>query len=71
MSNQTITQPGYDFSITDNQAMVTEMVRDFAEKHIRPHVMECDESQIFPIETFKQLGELGLMGVLVPEQYGG
>lgn len=47
------------------------MVRDFAEKHIRPHVMEWDESQTFPIDTFKQLGELGLMGVLVPEEYGG
>lgn len=47
------------------------MVRDFAEKHIRPHVMEWDEAQTFPVETFKKLGELGLMGVLVPEEYGG
>lgn len=47
------------------------MVRDFAEKHIRPHVMEWDEAQHFPVEVFKKLGELGLMGVLVPETYGG
>lgn len=60
-----------DFSITDNQKMIIEMVRDFAEKHIRPHVMEWDESQTFPVELFKKLGELGLMGVLVPQEYGG
>lgn len=64
-------QAGINFSDSDNQQMVTAMVRDFAEKHIRPHVMEWDEKQIFPVETFKKLGELGLMGVLVPEEYGG
>lgn len=62
---------GINFSESDNQQMVTTMVRDFAEKHIRPHVMDWDEKQVFPIETFKKLGELGLMGVLVPEEYGG
>lgn len=46
-------------------------VRDFAEKHIRPHVMEWDESQTFPLHVFKELGQLGLMGVLVPQEYGG
>jgi len=51
--------------------LITSMVRDFAEKHIRPHVMEWDENQIFPVDTFKKLGDLGLMGVLVPEEYGG
>lgn len=71
MSTQTVTEPGFDFSPTENQMMVTRMVRDFAEKHIRPHVMEWDETQTFPVDTFKQLGELGLMGVLVPEEYGG
>ncbi|WP_371135126.1 acyl-CoA dehydrogenase [Daejeonella sp.] len=60
-----------NFSISENQQMVIAMVRDFAEKHIRPHVMEWDEAQTFPVETFKKLGELGLMGVLVPEEYGG
>jgi len=62
---------GYDFSQSENQQMVGQMARDFAEKHIRPHVMEWDEAQYFPIEVFKQLGELGMMGVVVPEEYGG
>lgn len=60
-----------NFSLSENQQMIITMVRDFAEKHIRPHVMEWDEAQTFPVETFKKLGELGLMGVLVPEEYGG
>ena len=62
---------GYDFSVSENQQMVIQTVRDFADKHIRPHVMEWDEAQIFPVDTFKKLGELGLMGVLVPGEYGG
>lgn len=66
--NQTM---GYNFSVSENQMMVRSMVKDFAEKHIREHVMEWDEAQTFPIEVFKKLGELGLMGVLVPENYGG
>ncbi|SEO45261.1 acyl-CoA dehydrogenase [Mucilaginibacter sp. OK283] len=62
---------GFDFSTSENQRMVGQMAKDFAERHIKPHVMEWDEAQHFPIELFKQLGELGMMGVLVPEQYGG
>jgi len=62
---------GVNFNQSENQQMIINMVRDFAEKNIRPHVMEWDEAQTFPVETFKQLGELGLMGVLVPEEYGG
>jgi len=62
---------GMNFSLSENQQMITTMVRDFAEKHIRPYVMEWDEAQTFPVETFKKLGELGLMGVLVPEEYSG
>jgi len=62
---------GYDFSTSDNQKMIGQMARDFAEKHIRPHVMEWDEAQHFPVELFKKLGELGMMSVFVPEQYGG
>lgn len=64
-------QGGINFYLSENQQMVIDMVRNFAEKHIRPHVMEWDEEQTFPVETFKKLGELGLMGVLVPEEYGG
>jgi len=55
----------------DNQVMIKQMVRDFAEKEIRPHIMEWDEAQIFPVDVFKKLGNLGLMGVLVPTEYGG
>jgi len=60
-----------DFKPTENQEMIAQTVRDFAEKNIRPYLMDWDESQTFPIEVFKKLGELGLMGVLVPEEYGG
>jgi alkylation response protein AidB-like acyl-CoA dehydrogenase len=62
---------GLNFEVTENQKMIAQTVRDFAEKHIRPQLMEWDESQTFPVEVFKKLGELGLMGVLVPEEYGG
>jgi alkylation response protein AidB-like acyl-CoA dehydrogenase len=62
---------GYNFSISENQEMIRKMVKDFAEKNIRANVMEWDEAQHFPVEIFKKLGELGLMGVLVPEIYGG
>lgn len=62
---------GINFSESESQQAISSMVRDFAEKHIRPHVMAWDEEQIFPIDTFKKLGELGLMGVLVPQQYNG
>lgn len=55
----------------ENQKMIQQMVRDFAEKEIRPKMMEWDESQYFPVELFKKLGNQGLMGVLVPEEYGG
>lgn len=60
-----------DFELNENQRMIIQMVRDFAEKEIRPHVMEWDEKQEFPVPLFRKMGELGLMGVLVPEQYGG
>ena len=60
-----------DFNCTENQEMIAQMARDFAEKHIRPDLMKWDESQEFPVHIFKQLGELGMMGVLVPTEYGG
>ena len=50
---------------------VAQTAREFANKFIKPHIMEWDESQEFPLQIFKQLGELGMMGVLVPEKYGG
>lgn len=60
-----------DFRPTESQQLIAQTIRDFAEKHIRPDMMDWDESQRFPIEVFKKLGELGLMGVLVPEKYNG
>lgn len=60
-----------DFSQSESQKMIADMCRDFAEKNIRPKMMEWDESQEFPVPLFKQMGQLGLMGILVPEEYGG
>lgn len=60
-----------NFDISENQSMIEQMVKDFAEKEIRPNVMKWDESQEFPVELFRKAGELGLMGVLVPEEFGG
>ncbi len=60
-----------DFNQTETQVQIAEMVRDFANKHIRPNLMEWDESQTFPVELFRKMGALGLMGVLVPTEYGG
>ena len=61
--------------LSDERQELLEMVRqsakDFAEKNIRPNVMEWDESQHFPVPLFKEMGALGFMGVLVPEEYGG
>ncbi len=55
----------------ENLQMIKESARDFAEAYIRPHIMEWDEAQVFPIDVFHKLGEHGFMGVLVPEEYGG
>lgn len=69
MTSETATK--LDFGMNETQKMVADMARDFAEQHIRPNIMKWDESQEFPLEVFKKMGELGLMGVLVPEEYGG
>jgi hypothetical protein len=57
--------------LTENQIIIRDTIRDFAEKNIRPVVMKYDEAQKFPMEIMKQLGELGFLGILVPEEYGG
>ncbi len=57
--------------MSGNLQLVRESAKDFSEKYIRPHVMEWDESQTFPVELFRQMGEFGFMGILVPETYGG
>jgi alkylation response protein AidB-like acyl-CoA dehydrogenase len=64
-------ETGIAFEQTENQTMIAQMVRDFGKKEITPKMMEWDETQEFPVPLFKKLGELGLMGVLVPEEYGG
>jgi alkylation response protein AidB-like acyl-CoA dehydrogenase len=60
-----------NFNYTENQKMVADMAAKFAEQHIKPKMMDWDESQEFPREVFTKMGELGLMGVLVPQEYGG
>src|SRR4051812_15816583 len=60
-----------NFEISELTQQVAQTARDFALQYIKPHVMEWDETQQFPVGVFKKLGELGLMGVLVPEEYGG
>lgn len=60
-----------DFELNENQQMIAEMIRTFGEKEITPHRNQWDDDQTFPIEIFKKFGELGLMGVLVPQSYGG
>ena len=60
-----------DFQTTELTHQVAQTARDFALQYIKPHVMEWDEAQEFPLHIFKELGKLGIMGVLVPEEYGG
>jgi len=60
-----------NFELTDEQKMVRETIRDFSESEIKPGVMERDEKAEFPTEIIKKLGELGFLGMQVPEQYGG
>lgn len=57
--------------VQENKVMIIEMIKSFGEKEIKPNIMTWDEGQIFPVELFKKLGALGLMGVLVPQEYGG
>lgn len=60
-----------NFELNENQQMIADMIRNFGDKEIRPRLMEWDESQELPIDVLKKLGDLGLMGVLVPTEYGG
>jgi alkylation response protein AidB-like acyl-CoA dehydrogenase len=60
-----------NFEQTENQKMIADMIRDFAAKEIQPQLMEWDESQHFPLDLFHKMGEHGLMGILVPTEYGG
>ena len=60
-----------NFKKNENQDMIAQMVRDFAEKNIRPNVVEWDKNEHFPVDVMKQMGELGLLGIFIPEEYGG
>ena len=60
-----------NFELTDDQKMIKDSVADFAQKNILPNRMIWDEDQIFPRELFSEMGKIGLMGMLVPEEYGG
>ncbi len=71
MSEMIENLPEVNFEETESQKMIAEMVREFGARKIKPQMMEWDESQEFPEEIFHQLGDLGLMGVLVPQEYGG
>ena len=66
-----VVAPGMAFELSEDQQAVREMVRDFAESEIRPIASAIDESHDFPAETVRKMGELGLMGMFVPEAYGG
>ena len=59
------------FDLNENQEMIAQMISDFGDKEIKPNMREWDETQEFPIALFKKLGKLGLMGVFVPEEFGG
>jgi alkylation response protein AidB-like acyl-CoA dehydrogenase len=65
------TTSGLNLGLSENQVMIADMIRNFGEKHIRPFIREWDESQHFPVECMKELGKLGLLGIFVPEEYGG
>src|SRR5688572_23082966 len=60
-----------DFAVSEITHQVAQTARDFAQQHIKPFVMDWDETQEFPVQVFKEMGKLGMMGVLVPQQYGG
>ncbi len=60
-----------NFKQSELTEQVAQTARNFAQQYIKPHIMEWDESQEFPLQLFKELGKLGMMGVLVPEKYGG
>jgi alkylation response protein AidB-like acyl-CoA dehydrogenase len=63
--------PPFLNELTEDQVIIRDTIRDFAKQKIRPVIMEYDETQKFPMELLKELGELGFMGILFPEEYGG
>ncbi len=71
MSNGTTNDPGLDFNLTEEMKLLQRSARDFAEAEIKPHVMKYDEAQEFPLGIVKKMGELGFLGVTIPEDLGG
>lgn len=70
--NQTIdNSAAVNFSETENQLLISQMIKDFGAREMKPRMMEWDENQEFPIQLFRKMGSLGLMGVLVPHEYNG
>lgn len=69
MISETMTSMQFDY--TETQQMIAQSARDFAEQYIRPHIMEWDEKQHLPVDVLRKAGEMGFMGVLVPEELGG
>ena len=61
----------FQTELNENQLIIRNTIRDFTQKKIKPKVMEWDEAQEFPMEIFRELGELGFMGIVFPEKYGG
>jgi alkylation response protein AidB-like acyl-CoA dehydrogenase len=62
---------GPDFALTDEQRAIQELAREFAKNEVDPIVEEIDEAQRFPMEVMKKAGELGFLGIIFPEEYGG
>ncbi|HEY4363419.1 MAG TPA: acyl-CoA dehydrogenase family protein [Bryobacteraceae bacterium] len=60
-----------DFAFTEEHRQLRSSIREFCEAEIRPHIMEWDESQHFPVDVFRKLGKLGMLGAVFPEEYGG
>lgn len=71
MAEQGTAVAGYDTSLNEEQIAIRDLAKDFAEREIKPVVMEFDESQEFPAEIFSKMAELGFLGVMAPTEYGG
>tara|TARA_R110000868_G_scaffold383578_12_gene650781 strand:+ start:32158 stop:33330 length:1173 start_codon:yes stop_codon:yes gene_type:complete len=67
----TILETGLSFELNEDQKMIRESIKDYVERHVAPTVMERDNSKEFPLGIVRQLGEMGMLGIYHPEQYGG
>ncbi|MFI5201729.1 MAG: acyl-CoA dehydrogenase family protein, partial [Candidatus Kapaibacterium sp.] len=67
----TLTLDALDFALTEDQQAIRDLARDFAETELKPHRLEWDETQTFPMDAFRKMGELGFLGTLMPTELGG